>query len=346
MFKVMQSKKGRTFVGCCTFAILLAGELVSVRAATFTLQEGVSPSVDYVHQDVLIRNDNGLANTAHGAGAGLLVGSHPGSGVNASPGHLRSLIEFDLAPIATGIGASAITNVSLTLWLQAGTPTSRVDGSPMVNIHHYGFPVLSTTATWNDPDGDGNVATGDLTPGGTMGDLLGTFGELTSASPLEQKISGGEGSALLAAIQNALAGEGKKLRLIVVEDQANTATRDIAFFRSSALVGANIPMRPRLIIETPTLIPGDYDSDGKVDGADFAKWQDGFPMQSGAGLADGDGDGDGDVDGADFVLWQTNIGATASVTAVPEPTAASLALVASGVVFWVRRRRASFKPQS
>jgi hypothetical protein len=80
------------------------------------------------------------------------------------------------------------------------------------------------------------------------------------------------------------------------------------------------------------LVPGDFDSDGDVDGADFVAWQTHFPLTTGATLADGDADGDGDVDGADFVVWQTNFPHTAgtAVTPVPEPQtliSAALALV-------------------
>lgn len=56
----------------------------------------------------------------------------------------------------------------------------------------------------------------------------------------------------------------------------------------------------------PHVIPGDFDSDGDVDGADFVAWQTHFPTAAGATLATGDADADGDVDGADFVVWQTH----------------------------------------
>ncbi|MCC7083591.1 MAG: hypothetical protein IT427_01130, partial [Pirellulales bacterium] len=42
---------------------------------------------------------------------------------------------------------------------------------------------------------------------------------------------------------------------------------------------------------TAALVPGDFDSDGDVDGADFVAWQTHFPTASGATLADGDSDG-------------------------------------------------------
>jgi hypothetical protein len=83
-----------------------------------------------------------------------------------------------------------------------------------------------------------------------------------------------------------------------------------------------------------SFVPGDFDSDGDVDGADFVAWQTNFPKESGATLAQGDADEDGDVDGADFVVWQTNFpftpgGATAPV---PEPAAGWLLLMAVGTL--------------
>jgi T5SS/PEP-CTERM-associated repeat protein len=73
-------------------------------------------------------------------------------------------------------------------------------------------------------------------------------------------------------------------------------------------------------------IPGDFDSDGDLDGADFVAWQTNFPRGSGATLSQGDSDGDGDVDGADFVAWQTHFpfAPASGVATVPEPTAAML----------------------
>jgi hypothetical protein len=83
---------------------------------------------------------------------------------------------------------------------------------------------------------------------------------------------------------------------------------------------------------TATTVPGDFDSDGDVDGADFVAWQTHFPTPFGATLADGDADGDGDVDGADFVVWQTNFPFTPAPggSPVPEPGACILLLIALG----------------
>jgi MYXO-CTERM domain-containing protein len=85
--------------------------------------------------------------------------------------------------------------------------------------------------------------------------------------------------------------------------------------------------------------PGDFDSDGDVDGDDFATWQSNFPKSSDATLAMGDADGDGDVDGADFVVWQTNFPhlPASNASPVPEPPAWLLGMLAIGG-FLVRRR--------
>lgn len=86
-------------------------------------------------------------------------------------------------------------------------------------------------------------------------------------------------------------------------------------------------------------IPGDFDGDSDVDGADFVAWQTNFPTASGATRAQGDADADGDVDGADFVVWQTHFPTPASpgTSAVPEPGACLLASIGLGAFMLLRR---------
>jgi hypothetical protein len=88
-------------------------------------------------------------------------------------------------------------------------------------------------------------------------------------------------------------------------------------------------------------IPGDFNSDGNVDGEDFSAWQMHFPTSSGADLADGDGDADGDVDGADFVIWQTNyLPASEATTPIPEPQSIVLCgLAAMWFIAFLGRKR-------
>jgi hypothetical protein len=90
----------------------------------------------------------------------------------------------------------------------------------------------------------------------------------------------------------------------------------------------------------PINVPGDFDSDGDVDGADFVAWQTNFPTASGATLAGGDADGDGDVDGADFVVWQTNFPYTPGPGASPVPEPNGLAFcVMLALAFAIATRR-------
>jgi hypothetical protein len=87
------------------------------------------------------------------------------------------------------------------------------------------------------------------------------------------------------------------------------------------------------------LLPGDFDADGDVDGADFVAWQSNFPKLSGATLAQGDADGDGDVDGADFVVWQTNFPSSGTtLNVVPEPSTALLGIAAIVMLIVFRAR--------
>ena len=76
-------------------------------------------------------------------------------------------------------------------------------------------------------------------------------------------------------------------------------------------------------------LPGDFDSDQDVDGADFIKWQQNF--------------GTPGYDAASLAVWKANYGATAAVSAaaaVPEPAAALLGALALGGVAACRRRQA------
>jgi hypothetical protein len=87
--------------------------------------------------------------------------------------------------------------------------------------------------------------------------------------------------------------------------------------------------------------PADFSGDGIVDGDDLAIWSDAFGTTSGPGREPGDADLDGDVDGADFLLWQQRLGAgvTQAAAAVPEPCAASLAMISLLALAWRRSRR-------
>jgi hypothetical protein len=85
-------------------------------------------------------------------------------------------------------------------------------------------------------------------------------------------------------------------------------------------------------------VPGDFNSDGVVNGADLTRWRSSFGTNANA-----DADGDSDSDGADFLTWQRNLGSSGTpafgaAAAVPEPSALLIASIFSGVVGFSRTR--------
>jgi hypothetical protein len=88
---------------------------------------------------------------------------------------------------------------------------------------------------------------------------------------------------------------------------------------------------------------GDYDDDGKVDGADLKVWQHYFGTTGNAPYQFADGDGDGDADGNDFLVWQKHLGQTLPVTTavtteVPEPGALAICHLLGLLAFRYRTR--------
>lgn len=96
-------------------------------------------------------------------------------------------------------------------------------------------------------------------------------------------------------------------------------------------------------------VPGDYNGDGTVDGADYVVWRK-LDGQSGGGLAaDGSGPGnngapDGQVNNDDYLFWQSKFGEGAAGSgggAVPEPSAAALCAMAVSLAMMRIRPRHS-----
>jgi hypothetical protein len=86
----------------------------------------------------------------------------------------------------------------------------------------------------------------------------------------------------------------------------------------------------KAVYAAATAIPGDFDLDGDVDGADLAIWQTHFSAATDAELIAGDADLDGDIDGADFITWQTNFSTAPSPASAPVPEANGLLLASLG----------------
>lgn len=91
-------------------------------------------------------------------------------------------------------------------------------------------------------------------------------------------------------------------------------------------------------------LPGDYNRDGSVDGADYVVWR--TAMNGDVNLA-ADGSGDGVINMADYDVWRAHFGTSAAATgvsigAVPEPFAAPL-ILASVVAMVLRGARAPLR---
>jgi len=89
-------------------------------------------------------------------------------------------------------------------------------------------------------------------------------------------------------------------------------------------------------------LPGDFNNDGEVDGADLTVWKTAFGTTAGA-----DADGDLDSDGQDFLAWQRNLGLSwedfvapniPTAAAVPEPSAAAILTMAAIALAPLHRR--------
>jgi phospholipase/lecithinase/hemolysin len=92
-------------------------------------------------------------------------------------------------------------------------------------------------------------------------------------------------------------------------------------------------------------VPGDFNSNGKVDAADLALWRTGVGAANAAGRQ-GDVNGDGNVDGLDFLAWQRTLGTnltgpprTSASVGVPEPETVVLLAVGAGVLARTGRHR-------
>jgi hypothetical protein len=92
-------------------------------------------------------------------------------------------------------------------------------------------------------------------------------------------------------------------------------------------------------------IPGDFDGDDDVDGADFITWQINYPKSSNASLFNGDADGDRDVDGADLAIWGANFPSPASPGAPPVPEPGTAVIFVSALIGVAGYRRLTTRPR-
>jgi hypothetical protein len=88
-------------------------------------------------------------------------------------------------------------------------------------------------------------------------------------------------------------------------------------------------------------LPGDFNSDGRVNTDDYDIWKEAFGDAT-EQFAGADGNGDGHINAADYSVWRDNLdtmeGAASRAPGVPEPTALALVVLTSVALLRLRRR--------
>ena len=154
--------------------------------------------------------------------------------------------------------------------------------------------------------------------GGTVPGLKLT-GTLTGWSPNGNQLNGDPVEQYTTSVEytdtvNILAGDYFGMRN---RGGGNTAVYEVNYL-NFALTAASAPL------------PGDFNGDGAVNGADLTDPVTGWQARFGV-----------DLDGSDYLLWQRNLGAGAAAAAagpVPAPAAWALALCGAGAVRRARRK--------
>jgi hypothetical protein len=88
----------------------------------------------------------------------------------------------------------------------------------------------------------------------------------------------------------------------------------------------------------PPAGPGDFNSDGSVDQADFDLWQSTYGSTS---ALEADANLNGVVDAADYVVWRKFAQSSSAIAAVPEPATGRLSpfLALGSMMFFTRKRK-------
>lgn len=283
-------------------------------------------------------------------------------GVSTNNDYAVSIMRWTLASVPAGEVAIADGNLKLTR-STSGVPSNNLNGTQIFEV----YKIKAANAGW--AEGTGNVAGSNPVTANNGGSTWSNL-SYNSDSGLAISWNGGFGLGMegTGGYEGVTAGSATPISTFTFDNGgsttggpttvnisipkdvingwiANPATNAGLYIklRTSQLESTehlivfktknvNAASAPTLTFETalPSM-PGDFDSDGDVDGADFVAWQTHFPLATGAVLADGDADGDGDVDGADFVAWQTQFPFTPGPAVAPVPEPQAVALVVCGV---------------
>jgi hypothetical protein len=183
-------------------------------------------------------------------------------------------------------------------------------------------------------DSAGNRLTGDidcatsrecLVPTGVvLGESSYTYDVNSQANSTDVSGKWGNNTTQFVGFYNEPLPVSKALLIVGDEDFGGQGFTEHIVFLGATTVGA-IPE-----------LEGDHDGDGVISSDDANLWKTQYGLVVAEPGAASDSNGDGVVDAADYTVWRDAYDATASSTAIPEPTAIVLGLAAITIVLTIR----------
>jgi serralysin len=251
-----------------------------------------------------------------------------------------------VAAFATGLGGIA-PDATKTIGAAANVPTQAISPtatdfmsiSNNTDTDFYSFTVSGSS-----------LLEATLTPRGGVFDQAAqaqvpTSFNANARNNLALTIFSSDGTSVLATAATQPAGGTESIIKLLLPAAGQ-------YFARVAGVEDTIQLYQLSLTPTPILL-GDYNKDGRVDGADYAVWRNtqGQSVAEGAGA---DGSFDGQITAADYNVWRSHFGQTLGsgsgsgsgdalfgvTSAVPEPASIWLVVLAAAAiqVFAVRRR--------
>jgi hypothetical protein len=300
-----------------------------------------APKGPIQQQVVLTPSDDARVRNSDSASSEVYADNNYGTLTAAYVGRTPDSARFDYATyIKFALTGHKASDVSRAIFQITGKSTDINNGSPgPVPFYVYALTDDSwneNTITWNNAP---NLA--DLDPKVTgVGTTAFPVGQLTFDNT--QAEYGVDLTDFLR--QHPTLFDDGSLTLALVREERFTGDADPAFSYVQLQMKES-GIAPKLTLFLDNRIPGDFDSNGVVDAADYVIWRKSVG-QIGTGLA-ADANRDGSVTAADFDIWRSHLGQIASPgsgsvadSAVPEPaTLISISIAILAILSRSRRCR-------